>query len=139
VDGQPYVWHSEGQGFESPRVHQIFQYEIAPCGLAGCLSSRRDGVPRSRQEIPYAWGWSVFQRLDDAVGFIGTLLNHDLTRTLDCPDWSALRLAFATRHVLTHNFGLADATASRSSASPTSNDRLTCTHLRGRLSLDATA
>ena len=28
MDGQPYAWQSEGQGFESPRVHQIFEYRI---------------------------------------------------------------------------------------------------------------
>lgn len=55
-----------------------------------------------------ARGRNVFQRLDDAIGIISTLLNRDLTPTLEGADWSALRLAFATRHVLTHNFGLAD-------------------------------
>ena len=56
-----------------------------------------------------ARGRNMFQRLDDAVDLIDTLLNRDLTPRLEPPEWTALRLAFATRHVLTHNFGLADA------------------------------
>jgi hypothetical protein len=31
VDGQPCAWHSEGQGFESSRVHQIL--ELRPRAL----------------------------------------------------------------------------------------------------------
>jgi hypothetical protein len=64
-----------------------------------------------------ARGRNVFQRLDDAVDIIGILLNRDLTPTLETPDWTALRLAFATRHVLTHNFGLADVQFVRTTAS----------------------
>jgi len=28
VDGQPYAWQSEGQGFESPRVHHRFRIRL---------------------------------------------------------------------------------------------------------------
>ena len=29
VDWLPTAWHSEGQAFDSPRVHQISEYELA--------------------------------------------------------------------------------------------------------------
>jgi hypothetical protein len=32
--GSASEWHSEGQGFESPRVHQISQHEIAEFPVA---------------------------------------------------------------------------------------------------------
>lgn len=56
-----------------------------------------------------AKGRNVFQRLDDAVAIMAGLLSRDLKPELDASGWSTLRLAFATRHVLTHNFGVADA------------------------------
>ena len=29
-------WQSEGQGFESPRVHQIFEFKLVSCGVTTC-------------------------------------------------------------------------------------------------------
>jgi hypothetical protein len=33
VDGQLWAWQSEGQGFESPRVHQIFEFRLVTYGV----------------------------------------------------------------------------------------------------------
>jgi sarcosine oxidase delta subunit len=54
-------------------------------------------------------GRNVFQRLDDAIAIMESALSRTITGTLDAAELAELRLAFAARHVLTHNFGIADA------------------------------
>jgi hypothetical protein len=54
-------------------------------------------------------GRNVFQRLDDAVSIIEATLRRPITPTLSASEWNELRVSFATRHVLTHNAGIADA------------------------------
>jgi hypothetical protein len=54
-------------------------------------------------------GRNVFQRLDEAVQIMQAELNISGTGALSTTEWDELREAFATRHVLTHNLGIADA------------------------------
>lgn len=54
-------------------------------------------------------GPNVFQRLDDAVSIVEGALPKKVGTTLTGAERDELRLAFATRHVLTHNFGVSDA------------------------------
>ena len=82
-----------------------------------------------------ARGRNVFQRLDDAVDIIGTLLNSDLIGTLEALDWSAPRLAFATRHVITHNFDLAETQFVRSTASGVVGQRVQVTRIFAKRTL----
>ena len=72
--------------------------------LDSCIFIRAEATGSSLQ---HAARRSGVGRCFNAIG-ISTLLNRDLTPTLEGAEWSALRLAFATRHVLTHNFELAD-------------------------------
>jgi hypothetical protein len=60
-------------------------------------------------EFLKANGKNAFQRLDTAVAALEQALGRSLTSALKPKEWSELRLAFATRHVLTHNLGIADA------------------------------
>ena len=54
-------------------------------------------------------GPNVFQRLDDAVSIMETAQQRKVGTALTGAELDDLRLAFATRHVLTHNFGVSDA------------------------------
>ena len=54
-------------------------------------------------------GPNVFQRLDDAISIMGASLGRTVGTALTGAELDELRLAFATRHVLTHNFGISDA------------------------------
>jgi hypothetical protein len=53
-------------------------------------------------------GPNCFQRLGDAIAAMESALGRKLTTTLTPGEWTELELAFAARHVLTHNFGVAD-------------------------------
>ena len=54
-------------------------------------------------------GRNVFQRLTDAVSIMEAELGVPLTSVLSVAEWGELHEAFATRHVLIHNLGIADA------------------------------
>jgi len=53
-------------------------------------------------------GPNVFQRLDDAVPIMEGALGRKVGTALNGAERDELRIAFATRHVLTHNFGVSD-------------------------------
>lgn len=53
-------------------------------------------------------GKNAFQRLDGATAAMEAALGRTLTSMLRPGEWKELRLAFAARHVLTHNAGVAD-------------------------------
>src|SRR4029077_3625782 len=53
--GSASEWHSEGQGFESPRVHQIFEFRFGACSTCQPLA-RADTLsdtPLSVYRCPY--------------------------------------------------------------------------------------
>jgi sarcosine oxidase delta subunit len=54
-------------------------------------------------------GQNVLQRLDDAVPTMETALGRTVASALTTGERRELAVAFATRHVLTHSFGISDA------------------------------
>lgn len=61
------------------------------------------------QTLQAKHGRNVFQRLDEAIPIMEAQLGTRLSTALSASEWNELRLAFASRHVLTHNLGIADA------------------------------
>jgi hypothetical protein len=68
---------------------------------------KQKGQPSCRPGLS-RHGLNVFQRLQDAVAVMEAQLGSQLANALSKAEWRELRAAFATRHVLTHNLGIAD-------------------------------
>lgn len=64
--------------------------------------------PAGLQSLLGKSGPNVFQRLDDAVSIMEGALGRKFGTALNGAERDELRTAFATRHVLTHNFGVSD-------------------------------
>lgn len=60
------------------------------------------------QAVMKTKGPSVFQRLDEAVSIMEGAIGRGMANALSDAEWNELRITFATRHVLTHNFGVSD-------------------------------
>jgi hypothetical protein len=65
--------------------------------------------PARLQALLAGHGRNVFQRLADAISIMEGELGASLFGVLSATQWDELRPAFATRHVRTHNLGIADA------------------------------
>lgn len=104
----------------------------------GCCRTRYEEVagPGALASIQSSHGRNVFQRFEEAVTIMEGALGRPLGAGLSPAESAELKVAFATRHVLTHNMGIADARYAASGGVTPTGQRVQVTETMARRSME---